>query len=242
MGATTPGAAFVEPADRIATFDNDGTLWVEQPLPPQFDFVSVPGRRKRRPIPRSRRGSRTTSPPLRTVVDKRGHVLDPGPRPSDDSETPQMVVLAYGYSSEGASDPGRITISLSIAAGSRTPLVLGNPLGGRGPSVEIQGPDGMVAAAYGMPVELESEPPGGALEAGSAPLNFEVVIPAAAMCPGHSLRDAVKYSTAPGEGTPTLTVGVRDPAIGRHRAAHGLDASSDLLVVAWPPKAVRPAP
>ena len=37
--ATTPGAAFVEPADRIAAFDNDGTLWVEQPLPPQFDFV-----------------------------------------------------------------------------------------------------------------------------------------------------------------------------------------------------------
>ncbi|MCX4804283.1 hypothetical protein OG594_22000 [Streptomyces sp. NBC_01214] len=38
-GATTPGAAFVEPADRVATFDNDGTLWVEQPMPPHFDFV-----------------------------------------------------------------------------------------------------------------------------------------------------------------------------------------------------------
>ena len=37
--ATTPGAGFVALADRIATFDNDGTLWVEQPLPPQFDFV-----------------------------------------------------------------------------------------------------------------------------------------------------------------------------------------------------------
>jgi phosphoserine phosphatase len=37
--ATTPGPGFVEVADRIATFDNDGTLWVEQPLPPQFDFV-----------------------------------------------------------------------------------------------------------------------------------------------------------------------------------------------------------
>jgi phosphoserine phosphatase len=37
--ATTEGPGFVEPADRIATFDNDGTLWVEQPLPPQFDFV-----------------------------------------------------------------------------------------------------------------------------------------------------------------------------------------------------------
>ncbi len=37
--ATTPGPGFVTVADRIATFDNDGTLWVEQPLPPQFDFV-----------------------------------------------------------------------------------------------------------------------------------------------------------------------------------------------------------
>ena len=36
---TTDGPDFVPPADRIASFDNDGTLWVEQPLPPQFDFV-----------------------------------------------------------------------------------------------------------------------------------------------------------------------------------------------------------
>jgi phosphoglycolate phosphatase-like HAD superfamily hydrolase len=39
MSAITPGPGFVSVADRIATFDNDGTLWVEQPLPPQFDFV-----------------------------------------------------------------------------------------------------------------------------------------------------------------------------------------------------------
>ena len=37
--ATSPGPDFVPIADRIACFDNDGTLWVEQPLPPQFDFV-----------------------------------------------------------------------------------------------------------------------------------------------------------------------------------------------------------
>jgi phosphoglycolate phosphatase-like HAD superfamily hydrolase len=37
--AATQGPEFVPVADRIATFDNDGTLWVEQPLPPQFDFV-----------------------------------------------------------------------------------------------------------------------------------------------------------------------------------------------------------
>jgi phosphoserine phosphatase len=36
---TTPGPAFAEPADRIATFDNDGTLWVEKPAPPQADFL-----------------------------------------------------------------------------------------------------------------------------------------------------------------------------------------------------------
>ncbi len=36
---TTEGPDFVPPAERIATFDNDGTLWVEQPMPPQFDFV-----------------------------------------------------------------------------------------------------------------------------------------------------------------------------------------------------------
>ena len=36
---TAGGSDFVASADRIATFDNDGTLWVEQPMPPQFDFV-----------------------------------------------------------------------------------------------------------------------------------------------------------------------------------------------------------
>jgi phosphoserine phosphatase len=32
--------AFVPPAERIATFDNDGTLWSEQPAPVQFYFVA----------------------------------------------------------------------------------------------------------------------------------------------------------------------------------------------------------
>jgi phosphoglycolate phosphatase-like HAD superfamily hydrolase len=38
-GATTPGEGFIEPADRIAAFDNDGTLWIEQPVPIQLDFI-----------------------------------------------------------------------------------------------------------------------------------------------------------------------------------------------------------
>jgi phosphoglycolate phosphatase-like HAD superfamily hydrolase len=36
---TSDGPDFVPVADRVAAFDNDGTLWVEVPLPPQFDFV-----------------------------------------------------------------------------------------------------------------------------------------------------------------------------------------------------------
>jgi hypothetical protein len=30
---------FVPPADRIATFDNDGTLWCEKPMYIQLDFI-----------------------------------------------------------------------------------------------------------------------------------------------------------------------------------------------------------
>lgn len=37
---TTPGSAdFVPPAERIATFDNDGTLWCEQPMQAQVFFL-----------------------------------------------------------------------------------------------------------------------------------------------------------------------------------------------------------
>lgn len=35
----TPGASFVPPDERIATFDMDGTLWCEQPLYAQADFA-----------------------------------------------------------------------------------------------------------------------------------------------------------------------------------------------------------
>ncbi len=36
---TTPGAAFVPAPERIAVFDNDGTLWSEQPIYFQFAFA-----------------------------------------------------------------------------------------------------------------------------------------------------------------------------------------------------------
>ncbi|EMA50649.1 hypothetical protein [Halococcus salifodinae] len=36
---TTDSPDFVPPAERIATFDNDGTLWVEQPTYTQLAFA-----------------------------------------------------------------------------------------------------------------------------------------------------------------------------------------------------------
>ena len=33
------GPDYVAPAERIATFDNDGTLWIEQPIYNQFAFA-----------------------------------------------------------------------------------------------------------------------------------------------------------------------------------------------------------
>jgi phosphoglycolate phosphatase-like HAD superfamily hydrolase len=39
QSVTTPGDAYLEPAERVATFDNDGTMWIEKPLPVQLDFI-----------------------------------------------------------------------------------------------------------------------------------------------------------------------------------------------------------
>lgn len=38
-GATTPGTDFIPPPERVAVFDNDGTLWPEQPIYTQFQFI-----------------------------------------------------------------------------------------------------------------------------------------------------------------------------------------------------------
>ena len=41
QAVTTPGSPdFVAPAERIATFDNDGCLWLEQPVYTQAFFIA----------------------------------------------------------------------------------------------------------------------------------------------------------------------------------------------------------
>ena len=36
---TRPGDRYVPPEDRIAVFDNDGTLWCEKPMPVELGFI-----------------------------------------------------------------------------------------------------------------------------------------------------------------------------------------------------------
>ena len=55
--------SFVFPEDRIATFDQDGTLWVEHPIYSQVVFASTGSRRWRPSIPSGR-----TNEPFKTVL------------------------------------------------------------------------------------------------------------------------------------------------------------------------------
>jgi hypothetical protein len=57
------GPDFVPPAERIATFDNDGTLWCEKPLPVQLFFML--DRVKARFRAATVRCSKCSRPPMR---------------------------------------------------------------------------------------------------------------------------------------------------------------------------------
>ncbi len=50
---------FVPKAERIATFDNDGTLWCEQPMPVQLYFALDRVKASRHSIPNGRKRSRS---------------------------------------------------------------------------------------------------------------------------------------------------------------------------------------
>ena len=62
---TDPGSAdFVPPAERVATFDNDGTLWAEKPLYFEFPFVYERIRAQAAQNP-----SWSTREPFKTVIE-----------------------------------------------------------------------------------------------------------------------------------------------------------------------------
>ncbi|MGW4563134.1 hypothetical protein ACWEN3_12230 [Streptomyces sp. NPDC004561] len=157
------------------------------------------------------------------------------PRPG-----PQLVLGSYGYERLSRA-PGHLNVGLLFAPGPKGSLKLSRTLGGEGVAVEIEGPHGLVAGAYGLPVTWSTG--GKADGADSTRIDLtgggggEVVLPLKALCPGYDAHTVTQglmtpvdsHNTITGQPPYTLTVSVRDPAIGESRTARGLPAGGNLL-------------
>ncbi|WP_406192777.1 hypothetical protein OH807_01565 [Kitasatospora sp. NBC_01560] len=154
---------------------------------------------------------------------------------------PQLVLGSYGFGRNGAHDQGEFTIGLLLGPGTPRVLELSDPLGPEGVAVEIEGPEGIVGGAYGLPVTLSDDgdrspegrirvtPDGG----GSA----VVALPAQALCPGYDGFALQRMLVAPSDSSNTiigdppyrLTVSISDPAVGALRRAAGSPLTGDVL-------------
>ncbi|MFJ5231242.1 hypothetical protein ACIQBJ_15260 [Kitasatospora sp. NPDC088391] len=153
---------------------------------------------------------------------------------------PAMVLGAYGHQRLDASLPGEFTFDLLLTGGSG-PLTLAAPLGRDGVAVEIEGPDGVVAAAYGLPAEVSGAsrlPDGGGwLVTGPTGASAHVVLPEAALCPGVDAQaltsglmlptDASRTITGPAPYT--VTVSISDPEIAEARRTTHAQSSGQVL-------------
>ncbi|MFI1788429.1 hypothetical protein ACH40D_08185 [Streptomyces olivaceoviridis] len=143
---------------------------------------------------------------------------------------PRLVLGSYGYEKPSRA-PGRFTIGLLFAPGPKGSLELSRTLGGEGVAVEIEGPRGLVGGAHGLPVTWDSATKSGTRD------SAQVSLPLEALCPGQDARDVMQRLQAPidssntitGQPAYTLTVSVRDPAIGAQRRSLGLPLGGSLL-------------
>ena len=168
-------------------------------------------------------------------------VTDTGGMPPGTPAGPGMVLGSYGTQS-GAHDPGHFTINLELAPGSRAGAFdLSAPLGPSGVAVEIEGPNGLVGGAHDLPVTLDTAStrlPGGKIRVGGDDgLSADVVLPAAALCPGYDVPSVGQNLFAPvdsndtitGQPPYTLTVSISDPAITVLRREAGSSATGPVL-------------
>ncbi|MFD5559329.1 SCO2583/SCO2584 N-terminal domain-containing protein [Kitasatospora griseola] len=160
----------------------------------------------------------------------------------DGSSGPALLLSAYGYQRLGADRPGEFVLDLRLSSGSATPLALSAPLGTDGVAVEIEGPDGLVAAAYGLPAAVEGAPhapdgQGWLISAHGA--TAHAVLPVAALCPGvdpQALASGLMLrtdgrNTVTGPAPYTLTVSVSDPKVAELRRATGVQPQGEVLAV-----------
>ena len=160
--------------------------------------------------------------------------------PARESAGPWLRLASYGYEETGSGRPGEFVFDLQFGPGSDTALALTAPLGSAGVAVEIEGPDGVVAAAYGLPGTVEGAahtPDGrGWLVTGDG-ASAHVVLPAAALCPGVDAQSLAAglmpvtdgRNTVTGPAPYTLTVSVADPEVAELRRIAGTELHSEVL-------------
>lgn len=165
-----------------------------------------------------------------------GSVTDTGGARPDDPGGPQAVLGSYGGGTSATAAAGRdfsLRVTLLLAAGPSGSLDLAAPLGARGVAVEVEGPDGLVAGAHGLPVTIEDAPKtaDGRVHVGAAGLSVEVLLPAEAICPGQDVLTIARKLFAPvdarntitGQPPYTLAVSLSDPAVAALRHGTGVD-------------------
>ncbi|GAA1951800.1 hypothetical protein GCM10009738_26590 [Kitasatospora viridis] len=166
-------------------------------------------------------------------------------RPIDQPGTvahgPQLALGSYGFEKDSAQDTGHFEIGLLLAAGPAGRLALSAPLGPQGVAVEIEGPDGLVGGAYGLPVTVDDSmprtPAGGIVLDSRGDGEAQLVLPSQAMCPGVDpeavdpllLAPVDTRNTVTGQPPYRLTVSLSDPAVGASRRAVGSPDTGDVL-------------
>ncbi|MET9437112.1 hypothetical protein [Streptomyces sp. NPDC006551] len=166
--------------------------------------------------------------------------VDDGPRPPARGEgergsDPQLIDGGWEAVGAGPKTPGRnrFTVHLAVRTVDR-PLLLDAPLSGGRVELDIYGPHGQGrrASARGLTATVVDDGPGRKplqppasgkfrVDPGES-LLVDVELPAAAVCPGHTLRDVGSCSpelTNDAADCPVLVVTLSDPAIRAHRAA-----------------------
>ncbi|MFC9928386.1 hypothetical protein [Streptomyces sp. NPDC127190] len=165
----------------------------------------------------------------------------PAPQSAEGQPGPQLTLGSYGYEKLSGRTPGSFGIGLLFAPGTHRPLVLSRDLHGEGVAVEIEGPHGLVAGAHGLPVTWAA--PGKAGGADRQHIDVtdggggEITLPLTALCPGYDAETVTEglriptdsSNTITGQPAYTLTVSVREPAVGTLRTAVGLPAGGGLL-------------
>ncbi|RAJ46955.1 hypothetical protein K353_00156 [Kitasatospora sp. SolWspMP-SS2h] len=154
---------------------------------------------------------------------------------------PWLRFTSYGYQRPDADRPGEFVFDLELGSGSDAPLALAAPLGSAGVAVEIEGPNGVVAAAHGLPTTVDGAahtPDGRGWLITDGGATAHVVLPAAALCPGVDApalaagltprTDADQNVTGPAPYT--LTLSAADPEIAELRRPLGTRSGGEVLV------------